>query len=255
MIEKIKLSKIRYAREDGQLINPRGKLVNTTDLQDSMTQVGLQTPIQVVAKEDHYLVVDGHRRVKAARVLKWKEIDAQIVADPENLLVRMLASNVRKEFTPSQLGAAIRKLSQDKSWGIERTARLCGLKIDKAGLLIELLDAPEAVQKRVDKGELSLTAWKKLRKQPIATQMAAAKLEKPTIAAVKRLIRSEQTESMNSAMIDQLQPDNKPLLLANQLKACLMTCWASLSIGEQTRLEYTIEQLLCFMREGETSHA
>jgi ParB/RepB/Spo0J family partition protein len=248
---KLALDLVRFARdEEGDLLNPRGAITDTTDLQESMSIAGQQDSIRVYEQDDHYIVIDGHRRVTAARALGWDEIEAEVqTQDDENLLAKMLASNVRRDFKPTALGHAIKRLTLDQRWPLERTAKLCGLKVDVAMLYVDLTQAPEAVQRRVDSGEMSLTAFKALRDKPVETQEKAAALPKPTVQAVKQAIKADSSAGILSDMLDQMAVENSLVADLNGFRIRLMAQWHSLSTGEKTRAHTIIEGLHQFVLE------
>ncbi len=256
----IPLTQIQFARNGDQtLVNPRGRIVNTTDLQASFTQVGQQEPIRVVEVDGKYLVIDGHRRVAAARALKWELIKAEVEKSDHDLLVKMLASNVRKNFTPLQLGKAIRRMVVEKQWPVEKVARLCGLKVGKAQLYNDLLDAPEAVQKRVDKGEMSLSAWQTLRDKPTPVQEQAAKLEKPTVRAVRKAVREaageQKSQGVLTGMLEKLNPEKSLVSELNGVKRRLQSEWHGMASSEKQRIQHLVEEMAGFVKGEEARHA
>lgn len=247
----LQLELIDLAVDDSGPLNPRGRIGDTTDLQESMRIAGQDRPIEVYAVGDRFIVIDGHRRITAARALGWKTIRAVIKEtveqiDPVAALVHMLASNVRENFKPSQLGRAIQKLALDKRWGLERSAKLCGLEIDRAQLLVDLVSAPETVQRRVDAGEMSLSAWKVLRDKPPATQEKAANLPKPTVAAVRQSMRETKSAGVLAGMLDQMNAEHTLVAQFNEAKSRLMAEWFALSSSEQARVTTLIEGLYSF---------
>jgi ParB family chromosome partitioning protein len=83
-------------------LQPRTKNPVVTDLVDSMAKVGLVQPIIVAKQGDGYMLIAGHRRLAAAKRLKWAEIEADIVnlADPKFDIARIMAENeVRTDLT------------------------------------------------------------------------------------------------------------------------------------------------------------
>jgi ParB/RepB/Spo0J family partition protein len=248
---QIPLEHIRFAEDDDGLVNPRGSIVDTTDLQASMSLLGQQQAVTVYAVGRRYVVIDGHRRITAARILGWEVIEAEIQERPaeDELLVKMLASNVRVNFTPTQQGAAIRKLAVTRKWGIERVATACGLDVEDAHLMVDLLDAPEPLRRRVDKGEIALSTWKEIRNKPKSVQEEVAGMEKPTRAAVRQLTKKKDSAGVLSDMLDELGADNDLLTAVAALKPKLMGGWHALSPVEQIRVATLIGDLNGFIQE------
>ena len=93
-------SRLHYA--DGQV----------EKLAESMRQLGLLQPIKVREKGSVYELVYGHRRVRAARLLGWDTVSAQIedVSD-EELLRISLAENVEREnLSDYEIGISLSRM-------------------------------------------------------------------------------------------------------------------------------------------------
>ncbi len=252
---QIPLDQIRFARDDtGALLNPRGEIHDTTGLQDSVQIAGQEEPIEVFEDGDGYVVIDGHRRVVMARALGWKTIQAEIKEKPassSDLLARMLTSYVREDLKPTARGRAMRRLATEKGWGIERVAKLCGLKVDVAQLYVDLTAAPEAVQRRVDMGDMSLSAFKALRDKPREVQERAASLDRPTVAACKRVAKADASKGILTDLLDQMQVEHNLAADLGALRTRVMSEWHSLSAGERARIQGLIESLHDFV-QGDT---
>ena len=248
---QIALKKIAFFKKgSGAVLNPRGEVTDTTDLQASMRIGGQRTAIKVHALPDGtYGVVHGHRRTVAARALDWEFIDADIVDPGLDVLADMLACNVHEDVKPSRLGKALQELAVERKYTLERAAMVAGLKVDKAQLLIDLTIAPESVQRRVDSGEMSLSAWKALRDKPVAVQEQCAAMPKPTVTAVKQAVKQDARSGVLTDMLDSLNAEN---VLARDLNVVMMRLragWHGLSQGEKLRVQAIIEGFQEFIQE------
>lgn len=79
-------------------------------LAKSISNRGLYHPVSVVSVNDHYVLVGGHRRIRAFKALHRKTIPAIIrgQSSPEDLALDLAIENaMRKDFTPSEKGQAI----------------------------------------------------------------------------------------------------------------------------------------------------
>lgn len=245
------LSSIVFATDaDGDDVNPRGRVNDTTDLQDSMATVGQLEPITVYRHyldEDCYVVLSGHRRVIAARIIKWETIRAVIVDMPESdgdLLDRMLAHNVRQDLSLLALARALRKRM---AFGVTdvHVAMVCGLTASRVNLLVSLLDAPESVQKRVNSGDMSLSAWKVLRDKPQETQEKAAALEKPTVAAVRRTTKTHHPGgSQIDDMLASFEADHQIVVDLEAMPTRLAAEWDTFTPLEVQRVTAAVGRLL-----------
>ncbi|SIQ20070.1 chromosome partitioning protein, ParB family [Alkalispirochaeta americana] len=122
-VKEISISSIRTKNRTRQ------DLGNLDSLVASIRKNGLLHPI--VVTED-FLLVAGHRRLEAARILGWQTIDCSIISDTsqEELLQIELDENaVRKEFTSDEMADALLRLDRIRNpSGLKRLWRgLCDL--------------------------------------------------------------------------------------------------------------------------------
>lgn len=248
------------ATASGRLLNPRGAIHDTTSLQNSMALVGQEMPVKAFAgpafnvPEGSYGVVNGHRRITAARALGWQEIDADLIDAPAteaDLLALMIASDVTEPFKPSELGRAMAELAQQHQWGIEKVAAVRGLKAATAQLYIDLAFAPESVQRRVDSGEMSLSAWRILRDKPETVKEAAASLEKPTKRAIRALTQQTPGIGVFDGILAPSDAEHNLLAQIAALRIKVMGQWGSLTPGEQMKARAALDGIMQFVCEGE----
>jgi ParB/RepB/Spo0J family partition protein len=150
----------------------------------SLADSGQQTPIVVVAAgpPDHYLVIDGHKRVAALEQLGRDTVEATLwaMSEAEALL---LSRSLR--FSPQESaleqGWLLAEMEQRFGYGLDELARRFDRStswVSRRLALVELL--PEAIQQQVREGKLAAqVAMKHL--VPVArvsaddcTRMAAA---------------------------------------------------------------------------------
>jgi ParB family chromosome partitioning protein len=108
------------------------------NLQASMAEVGLLSPIVVVVSGERFRVVAGHRRLLAARFLKWEAIRAFIYpAGWRDELAAQLHENIiREDLNPAQEAIFFAQL-------LERH------KLDEAGLCAAVKRTPDYVAARL----------------------------------------------------------------------------------------------------------
>lgn len=111
--------------------NPREELKRIQEMADTFESVGQLTAITVATLEAYlaerperrgalepgkeYVVVDGHRRLAAARLLEWDSIrvmvdDAQVVSDDRLLEAAFIANTQRDDMSDLEQAAALQKL-------------------------------------------------------------------------------------------------------------------------------------------------
>jgi ParB/RepB/Spo0J family partition protein len=95
------------------------------NLVDSMRAVGQLQPILVKSVANRYEVVVGHRRLKAARYLRWPTILATIVDnnDDTNAMRLLQENSCREQPAPEDEGRYFQHLAQEKKLGIREIAR------------------------------------------------------------------------------------------------------------------------------------
>jgi len=108
----------------------RADAASVAALADSMRVHGLLTPLTVreisASTEPHWCVLDGARRLAAARLLGWREISC-VVTDYADAAARSLLEDLtRKRLNLFEQAEAIASLSRDEGWTQEEIAsRLC----------------------------------------------------------------------------------------------------------------------------------
>jgi ParB family chromosome partitioning protein len=152
------------------------------ELSDSIQQDGVIQPIEVTELDaDHYMIVHGERRWKAAQLAGLETIPAVIRRydyDTITRLVRQLVENIQREdlndvdraagllrmreFLQAELDVMIREgtLPDDSSpWSKTITwakvGKRLGMSRQRIHQLIRLLDLPEAIKEDVRTGKLS----------------------------------------------------------------------------------------------------
>lgn len=111
---------------------------------------GLITPIEVVRKGDEYIIVAGHRRVRAARLAKWTRIPAIVNGEnmePKKLRRRAIIENIhREDMDPVETGFAIKEALENGEYD-DQKAVADALGKDKSFVtkVLKILSLPEAV--------------------------------------------------------------------------------------------------------------
>lgn len=124
------------------------------ELANSMRAEGLIQPIEVEADGDGYILHHGERRLRAARLLEWKTIEALVVAplDERDRRRRALIENIqRQDMLPTETAAAYRALLDDGLSRIE-IAHQTGRALETITAYLRLLDLPASVQEKVNEG-------------------------------------------------------------------------------------------------------
>ncbi|HXQ91832.1 MAG TPA: ParB/RepB/Spo0J family partition protein [Nitrososphaerales archaeon] len=146
MIEDIPLESV-----SDNPFNPRIKYEydETKRLAASLRRNGQLVPIKVRRKTlDKFELVYGHRRVKAAKLLGWGSIKAEVdSADNESMLVQSLAENIdRKDLTDYERAKSFFRLAKEFNWSQDQIAERVGYSRSHVSNFIrmaELFDSAE----------------------------------------------------------------------------------------------------------------
>jgi ParB family chromosome partitioning protein len=124
----------------------------------SIREVGILQPIAVMRIEDsdHYRIINGERRWRAARQAGLSEVPAVIrTVDDERLLTEALIENLQREdLTPLEEGAAFKSLLEEYGLTHEQVAERVGKSRSTVTNAIRLLGLPARIQAMLETGEL-----------------------------------------------------------------------------------------------------
>ncbi len=128
------------------------------ELKASIKEKGVLQPILVRAKGDHFEVVAGERRLRAARLLKLEKVPAIIkeVTDQEALVIALVENIQREELNPIEEAQAFKKLVDDFQYTQETIAQAVGKDRSTITNYLRLLNLPENIKKGVFDGEISV---------------------------------------------------------------------------------------------------
>lgn len=186
--------------EDGLPLNPRGPVHNTTDLQSSIREVGILNPLSVRESEGGYELIDGHRRLTAARALGLSEVPCVVHSGEQDALDLMLAANVQQKYPEVVLnkdgeiiGGVARAVAVKLNSGsrtLQSIGELMGISPDIVSAYQRLHLAPVNVRKAVASGRMSISAFSRIKHAPADLQEEIADGEGDvTIAKVRKAVK------------------------------------------------------------------
>lgn len=127
-------------------------------LMASMESIGLQQPIRVKEVEGATVVVDGHRRLEAARRLGWNSITVireSATLDSAGTLLHQLVANVQRlDLTDAERGRAFQQLMRESGWTAAETSRRTGVSQSMISRLTAVVTDP-LIAELVSEGRLS----------------------------------------------------------------------------------------------------
>jgi ParB family chromosome partitioning protein len=172
------------------------------DLEQSLREVGLLQPILVRPTESGYLVLDGERRLRAARQLKWPTIAAIVIDDQlgmaDTIQRQLIANAQRADLTPIETAQAIRQLMHETGWPASQTAERLGMSAAAVTKHLSLLVLSDELRQAVHKGnvaastayEIAKTRDPKEREQ-LAKEALAGRLTRDGAAGRARATRKK----------------------------------------------------------------
>lgn len=140
--------------------NLRDDLPDIEDLADSIKEVGLLQPIVVRRDGTRLIVVAGHRRLAAIRLLRWT--DVEVIAHgpmrPDHIIAAMLIENgQRADLDPIEEARGLAKLKHQNGTTDAELGRMIGRSIAFVSQRLALLDLTATEQAEVRAGTLKLT--------------------------------------------------------------------------------------------------
>ncbi len=124
----------------------------------SIKESGVLQPIVVVPEEDHYRIIIGERRWRAAQKMGLKKIPVLIRTMPkEKQLEASLIENLhREDLNPLEIALAYQKLILDFSYSQQDVAQLVSKDRTSVTNYLRLLKLPKELQDDLADGKISM---------------------------------------------------------------------------------------------------
>ena len=130
------------------------------DLAQSIRENGVILPISVEQAGDHYILHDGERRLRAARLACLDVIPADVVpplngTGPQQRLVRALVANIqRANLTPLEEARAFAILRDEQGMTVAEISRKIGRAPNRIADRLALLELDKPIQDLVEIGDI-----------------------------------------------------------------------------------------------------
>jgi ParB family chromosome partitioning protein len=138
---------------------PRARIdeESLTELAASIEASGLLQPVVVRSRGNHYELIAGERRWRAAQRLGWAKIPAVVKeADDQTLLTLALIENLqRNDLSAIDEAAGYQRLAEEFGLAQGEVARLVGRNRSTIANSLRLLKLPEEIRELVRGGSLS----------------------------------------------------------------------------------------------------
>ncbi len=153
-------SDVAVASIDPNPWQPRAVLgeADLAELADSLREHGLVQPVVVRQREGRYQLIAGQRRLAAARKLGWLQVPARVldVDDRQMAEIAIVENLQRRDLDALEKAASFRQYIT--TWGCTQEELARRLSVDRSTVanMIRLLDLPDAVQRQLRAGGLSM---------------------------------------------------------------------------------------------------
>jgi ParB family chromosome partitioning protein len=140
--------------------NLRDELPDIEDLADSIKEAGLLEPIITRRDGNRLIVVAGHRRLAAIRLLRCDEVEviSHGPMRPDHVIAAMLIENgQRVDLNPIEEARGLAKLKHQNKTTDAELGRMIGRSVAFVSQRLALLDLTAAEQAEVRAGSLKLT--------------------------------------------------------------------------------------------------
>jgi ParB family chromosome partitioning protein len=128
------------------------------ELARSIEESGVLQPLVVVPEGNHYKIVVGERRWRAAQKIGLSKIPAIVrqLSDQEQIEVSLVENLQRKDLNPIEVALAYQRLIQELRYTQEKVAEKVGKDRSSVANFIRLLKLPPEIQRMVAEGKISM---------------------------------------------------------------------------------------------------
>jgi len=139
---------------------PRTKFddLKIDELAQSIKETGIVQPIVVTPEEDHYLIIVGERRWRAAQKAGLRKAPVLIrnIPKEKQLEVSLIENIHREELNALEIAQAYQRLIDDHGYAQHELADKVGKDRSSVTNYLRLLKLPQEIQDRLTNGELSM---------------------------------------------------------------------------------------------------
>lgn len=128
------------------------------ELASSIKETGVLQPLVVVPEGNHYKIVVGERRWRAAQKIGLTKIPAIVrhLSEKQQIEASLVENLQRKDLNPIEIAHAYQKLIQELNFTQEEVAERVGKDRASVANILRLLKLPPEVQKMVAEGKISM---------------------------------------------------------------------------------------------------
>ena len=156
--EKVQIVDIYTVEPDREQSRKNFDPEKLQELSDSIRQYGVLQPLLVQKEKDYYKIIAGERRWRAARLAGLTEIPVIVkeFTPQESMAVSLIENLQRQNLNPMEESMAYQKLLTEFSMTQEQVAEKLGKSRSAIANSLRLQNLPEAVQKSISEGMISM---------------------------------------------------------------------------------------------------
>jgi len=128
------------------------------ELAQSIRESGIIQPVLVTPEEDHYKIIVGERRWRAAQKAGLRKVPVLIrnIPKEKQLEISLIENLHREELNPLEIGQAYQRLINDHGYTQQEVAEKVGKDRTSVTNYLRLLKLPQEIQDHVNTGVLSM---------------------------------------------------------------------------------------------------
>jgi ParB family chromosome partitioning protein len=128
------------------------------ELARSIKESGVLQPVIVVAEGNHYRIVVGERRWRAAQKIGLRKIPSLIRSMPkvQQLEISLVENLQREDLNPLEIALAYQKLAQELGYNQQEIAEKVGKDRTSVANYLRLLNLPKEIQDNLAEGKISM---------------------------------------------------------------------------------------------------
>jgi ParB family chromosome partitioning protein len=208
ILHQISINKLIPSKFQPRRVMPEAEL---NELADSIKQQGILQPIVVRETGEHFEIIAGERRWRAAKIAGLQQIPVLVrkMSDEEATVVALVENIQRENLNSMEEAYALERLAKEFGFTHEETAKAVGKPRTTISNLLRLLQLHPEVKVMLEKGTLDLGHAKVLLSVETSKQNKLAKIivdQKLSVRDTEKLVQQElspvTTESCSSRPLD-----------------------------------------------------
>ncbi|MGX7679096.1 ParB/RepB/Spo0J family partition protein [Jatrophihabitans sp. DSM 45814] len=142
--------------------NPRHDATADAELVKSIKSSGIQQPLTVAPSADNfgYTLIDGHRRIDAARQAKLATVPClireELAHEPAQIEAMLIAGLRRRNLSPVEEGEAYQLLLTFPDYTAAMITKATGTSAKSVKQRLQIAEMPDAAKAKIHDGQLSL---------------------------------------------------------------------------------------------------